>query len=150
MCAHSRTHDDPLQALFVRARSHMLSFAAMTKPVTRRIGEFDVLAVRDEIMDYLAEHSGERQEIIADLVGMRRERICAYSKRRSGLTHVVHVQKLYEWMQADRRNGQQFDADQIQALVTLARQNLKKATNREDTEKWARKLEKYRRLMPAN
>lgn len=114
---------------------------------------FDILGLRDEtreeIMEYLALHSYRRQEIIGDLVGLRRESICAYAQKRGALTNVSALQRLYEWMITDRKNGQELDDEQIQSLIALARKNLKKATaekNEKSIAKWTRKLKKYQEL----
>jgi len=61
----------------------------------------DLLAIRESILDYLAEHSTGRQGAIAEAVGLRREKINLYVNKRQGLTNIEIVQKLQDWMLED-------------------------------------------------
>jgi hypothetical protein len=65
----------------------------------------DLLALRDEVLDYLSEHSVGRQGAIAKLVGLRRETICSYAQKRGALTDVATLQRLLDWMQTDKKQN---------------------------------------------
>jgi hypothetical protein len=112
----------------------------------------DVLGLRDEIMDYLGTHTYRRQEIIADLVGIRRESLYAYTTKRSGLTHVEDIQRLYNWMVLDRANQQTLTRPQMAWLLRHAQQNLREARQlpprqaKRAVAKWSAKLRKYRKV----
>ena len=111
----------------------------------------DILSIRDEIIDYLNAHSYRRQEIIADLVGIRRESIWAYIKGR-GLTDIGDVQKLYDWMVHDRKNEQTLTRNQVAYLVANAKKQLRESENlppraaKRAVSKWERKLQKYQKI----
>jgi hypothetical protein len=110
----------------------------------------DLLALRDRVLDYLAQYSSGRIEIIADLTGMRRESLYAYVKRRSGLTHVEDLQRLQEWMIADRANEQELTRKQVQWLISNAEKKLR-VSQRSDVSyseyaSWKRKLKRYRKI----
>ena len=111
----------------------------------------DLLSLRDEIMDYLGAHSYRRQEIIADLVGIRRESLYAYTTKRSGLTHIEDLQKLHRWMVEDRANRQELTRTQMAWLLKNAQQQLKEAkqlpprTAKRAVAQWTRKLRKYQK-----
>lgn len=63
----------------------------------------DLLAIRESILDYLAENSAGRQGAIAKAVGLRREKINLYVNKRSGLTNIEIVQKLHDWVEQDKQ-----------------------------------------------
>lgn len=113
----------------------------------------DLLSIRDEIMDYLATHTRGRQEIIADLLGIRRESLYAYTTKRSGLVHVEDVQKLYDWMQQDQRNQQRITRAETQWLLENAQAKLKETENlaprkaKRAAVKWTAKVRKYEKMM---
>lgn len=65
----------------------------------------NLLALRDEVLEYLAAHSVGRQGAIAKQVGLRRETICSYAQKRGALTDVGTLQRLLEWMTQDKRQN---------------------------------------------
>jgi hypothetical protein len=112
----------------------------------------DFLASRDEVIDYLRKHSHRRQEIIADLVGMRRESLYAYTTHGVGLTHVEDLQKLHDFIRIDKANQQQITPQQMVWLLRNAQKHLQEAEKLPPRKahraiaKWSAKLRKYRKM----
>lgn len=68
-------------------------------------GTIDFDTMREEVFDYLRDHSRRRQAIIAKAVGLRRERISVYAKHRRGLSDINTLQRMYDWVIMDKQEN---------------------------------------------
>jgi len=62
----------------------------------------DILAIRNEVISYLARYSNRRQGEIAEAVGVPRELICRIANRERQIVKVDLLDNLHKWMLKDK------------------------------------------------